>query len=954
MCQRISEGFLVKGSSIPLCSPANLGKEPGTDDCVNVMFLNARSIMNKFDEFLCEVSSNNPDVVGVTESWAHADILDSELNIMGYTLFRHDRSDTFHGRGGGVLLYVRSNLSCVQRIDLEGNFSDCIWCEISGKSNSSSVIFGLVYRSPNTSEENNRSLLNCINAAADKRIVVFGDFNYPDIDWTTSTSGPHGRDFLSVVSDCFLFQHIDFPTRGENCLDIVLSSEEYMVSDVTDMGKIGSSDHTTISFKLNFSTKVTSNNSKVPDYRKADYGGIKSELSVDWVNLLGNLDTNDSWNLVNKMLADAVKKFVPIRKRRSKNKPMWMTTSVMKEVKKKKKLWNTYKKSRQDIDLLNFQEQQKKTKNLIHRAKVEFEYNLAEGIKDNPKSFYSYVRSKQKTKDVVGPLKSEIGDLVTDSKEMADLLNNYFASVFTEESFVDFPVTDGYDSLKVLDFVDFSEEVVANKLKSLCADKTPGPDNIHPAVLLKCFDVLSLPLSLIFKKSFNEGLVPKDWRIANVTPIFKKGDHSSTCNYRPVSLTSVVCRVMESIIKDSIMDHLLENELLNVSQHGFLPKRSCVSNLLQFVDDVTAFMDDKKSVDVIYLDFSKAFDKVPVKRLVLKVKDLGIVDKTANWIESWLSDRCQRVVINGLKSEWENVTSGVPQGSVLGPLLFLIFINDLDNGINSNMLKFADDTKLYRGINSIEDSVMLQEDLDRLIEWSNLWQMSFNVSKCKVMHIGSSEYTYSMNNSNLEVVSEEKDLGVIFTDSFKPSSQCCKAAKTANQILGMVKRNFNFLGKNIVLRLYKMLVRPHLEYSVQAWNPYFEKDKFILEQVQHRATKLIKNIKDLPYEDRLDVLGLTTLELRRVRGDMIQVFKCVNGIDTFGVKSHVNLQGVSRTRGHSMKLKKDFSRLDVRKFSFSERVVDEWNGLPEGVVSADTVLNFKINIDLHFANIGRL
>ena len=413
---------------------------------------------------------------------------------------------------------------------------------------------------------------------------------------------------------------------------------------------------------------------------------------------------------------------------------------------------------------------------------------------------------------------------------------------------------------------------------------------------------------------------------------------------------------MESIIKDAVLDHLLSNGLLNLSQHGFLPKRSCVSNLLGFLDTVTQLVDLNNDVDVIYLDFQKAFDKVPLNRLMLKISSLGVQGRCSDWIRAWLSNRLQRVVINGNMSSWMSVSSGVPQGSVLGPLLFLIFINDIDNGLNSEILKFADDTKLFRKVNNSGDSVALQSDLDKLVDWSQRWQMSFNASKCKVLHLGQSNrnHQYSMNGVFLDSVEDERDLGVNISTSLKPSKQCAIAAARANRILGLIRRNFNCLGREVVLNLYKQLVRPHLEYAIQSWCPFYEKDKFLLEQVQRRATRIISDIRHLPYECRLRSLGLTTLNLRRIRGDMIQVFKFLSSTDVLSSCNFLKLASGSRTRGHSLKLSKDFSRLDIRKFSFAHRVVNEWNSLPARVVNSLSVNDFKKNIDLFYTNTGRI
>ena len=357
----------------------------------------------------------------------------------------------------------------------------------------------------------------------------------------------------------------------------------------------------------------------------------------------------------------------------------------------------------------------------------------------------------------------------------------------------------------------------------------PGPDKISPRFLKDVADIVASPLCLIFRKSLSEGAVPEDWRRANVTPIFKKGSKADVGNYRPVSLTSVLCKAMEGILKDAIMDHLISNELLGESQHGFLAGKSCLTNLLEYLNVLTRLVDEGHSVDVLYLDFSKAFDKVPHSRLLDKLAAVGIGGAVLQWIQAWLTDRKQRVVLNGHASEWRPVLSGVPQGSVLGPLLFLVFINDIDGAVDvtaSVIFKFADDSKVLRQVESEEDRLALQADIDSLFKWSEDWQMLFNASKCKVLHFGkrNPRFNYTMGGyapagTVLQVDTEEKDLGVVVHESLRPSKQCAKAAGKANQVLGQMSRSFSYRDKSSWLKLYKLYVRPHLENSVQSWSP---------------------------------------------------------------------------------------------------------------------------------------
>ena len=264
--------------------------------------------------------------------------------------------------------------------------------------------------------------------------------------------------------------------------------------------------------------------------------------------------------------------------------------------------------------------------------------------------------------------------------------------------------------------------------------------------------------------------------------------------------------------------------------------------------------------------------------------------------------------------------------------------------------KFADDTKLYKMIKTEEDARQLQNDLHRILKWSEDWQMLFNIDKCKVVHIGrnNKSFKYSLNDKDLKTVPEEKDVGVIVTKDLKASRQCIEAVKKANKTLGMIKRNFRNLNKDIVIRLYKQLVRPHLEYAVQAWSPYLKKDIKLIEGVQRRATKIIPSFKSLEYRERLKRLRLTTLKRRRSRGDMIETYKILTGKEQIDRSLMFKLSKYRGTRGHQFKLYKPHSRLDIRKNFFSQRVITRWNKLPAEVVDVKTVNDFKIKIDEYY------
>ena len=939
----------------------SISDRPITRSKLSFFCANVQSIRNKFDEFQILVEERKPDVVGITESWLNDDISTAEVHIPGYAVYRQDRPDTFRGIGGGVLLYVRSNLNSIEKEDISGRFVNSAWCEIPSNSTGipNSITVGVVYRSPNSPEGNDSLLFDMLNKVSGRSTIIMGDFNYPNISWSEGRSDRHGSNFFNVTQDCFFSQHVHFPTRKHNILDLVFSSDPDSVDNVESIGKLGASDHDIIAFDVSCSVIIPQSVELVPCFSKADLDGISVFLSnVNWPGLFHGLNAADSWGVFLGKIHEAMKAYIPWKKRRNKNnRKCWMTREVFLAVKKKRNLWRLYRSSGSLSHMNQFKVQQKLVQRLVSSAKLNFEKQIASNIKDNPRAFFSYVRGKQKVKDSIGPLlDSDTGTTISDSQEMSKVLNNYFSSVFTQENLDNFgDLVVGVSPGSIGDMF-CTPDLVEMKLHNLKNGKAPGPDAVYPFILKSFADKLSVPLAVIFNKTLEEGVVPVDWRRANVCPIFKKGKRSLPCNYRPVSLTSVVCKVMESIVRDHMVKYFNENNLIRNSQHGFRKNRSCLTNLLEFMEDVTSAVDNGNSVDIIFLDFQKAFDKVPHKRLLFKLERIGVDGNVLKWIRGWLHDREQRVVVNGRSSTWQKVTSGVPQGSVLGPLLFLTYINDLDDSVQSSVKKFADDTKLYREVVSDDDVASVQRDLDTISKWSSDWQMSFNADKCKVMHVGfhNRNAPFNLNGQGIHQVNSEKDLGVYFDSSLKPSKQCAEAARKGNWILGLIRRHFNFLDKDIVVRLFKQLVRPHLEYAVQVWNPYFSKDKQLIENVQRRATRLISCLRDMPYEERLRRLGLTSLELRRIRGDLIQVFKIVNGLDGLSFDYFFDFSNVTTNRGHRLKLRGKRCRLDVRKYFFSQRVINEWNSLPEDVVLAKSVNAFKNGLDLFFENSGRI
>ena len=899
------------------------------------------------------------DVIGVTESWintVHRDYL-AEFSIPGYSLFSCERNER---EGGGVLLYVRTNLHPITKSTTKITNINASFTQLNLQSRK--IVIGIIYRPPGQSVATDNELYEQLaDICCENETVIFGDFNLPIRRWGDPLNSHTGHSLYTNLLESSLYQLVEQPTRGENILDLVLTTNENVVGNVKVGPEFSSSDHRVITFSIQGNkSRVKESKEKVPDYQRANYRKLRNIIAQnDWSELSGNISINEAWLIFTSNLNKAVDASVPLRNRRSiiNSKPKWWNTEIKNSLIAKKRAFQKFKLTQLNNDKIEHDRLRRHTKALIKKSKKNLELHIANSSKSNPKEFFSYIRKKKTLPSEIGPLKMQNGEYTENDTMMANILNNYFSTVFTQEvNSEQQPTPRTQNDNNFLNTFKFEESEILQAISNIKVNKTPGPDRISPRILKEAKNELVKPLSILFNKSLNTGKVPDEWKLANVTPIFKKGSKAEAQNYRPISLTSVVGKLMESLIRDKTVAFLESNNIIKDSQHGFRNKRSCLTNLLDFFHHVYNQFDNTRAVDIIYLDFQKAFDKVPHKRLINKLKAHGITGDLVSWIEDWLSGRKQRVVINGKSSEWTIVSSGVPQGSVLGPILFIIYINDIDENINCKISKFADDTKIANKADSVTQRQLLQRDLDTLVEWSRTWLMNFNFDKCHVLHIGNSNprVNYKMGNASLKSVQREKDLGVVISADLKHSNQCTEVVKIANKLVGFIGRSFTFKTEEIILTLYNSLVRPHLEYNVQFWSPYYKKDIEKLERIQRRLTKMVPRLRNKPYEERLKELNLFTLSKRRLRGDLITLFKIFKGFTNMNPDNFLTIDRSNFTRNNGFKIIGKRFKTNEAKHFFFNRIINIWNGLPSNVVDSGTIETFKSRVDKYFETNPRL
>ena len=874
----------------------------------------------------------------VTETWLR-DHRDAELNIDGYTLFRQDRNRTRKSRGresGGVALYIRDDVSGTAEVIL--NFSSGVIEMIGVQLKRPNLVIIAIYRQPDDLTRGNRSTsVQFARATAALRrtlgnlnqpmpdTIFCGDFNLPHATWPqavakTGASGDEKtmiNDLSQLCDEFFLTQCIESAThRKGNTLDLVFTNNDDLIHSYTST-PTQMSDH----FILECMTTLlnesgTSKADVTPEPERLASLNFHSE-KVDWqlmktafaeVDWDAELQGRDPESMMERFIdicfhvsAERVPKKRPKAKLpTSKRIPKYRKNLMRKRSRKKKQLAGATSPAK----ILKIQTELVEIEKLLmishQQSRDDEEQHAVDSIKRNNKYFYTYAKKYSSTKTGIGPLINSSGDIVDDHGEMANMLAAQYTSVFSTP--LDQPTINrqnpANNSSDTLTDITFSESDFVDAIQELNSNSAAGPDGF-PAILLKqCKEELAKPLCLIWRKSLDLGTVPRTCKCANIIPIHKGGSKGMAKQYRPIALTSHLVKIFEKVLRRYLVVFLEANGLFNPGQHGFRNGRSCLSQLLMHYEQVLDGLETGTNVDVIYLDFAKAFDKLDFTVTLDKIRNLGIGGKLIKWIQSFLTGREQSVIVNGTASAPTEVVSGVPQGSVVGPLIFLILISDIDSNVNSSFVSsFADDTRIGRKINSVDDIQALQQDLNSVYKWANDNNMQFNCDKFECLKYGKGDlksaarYT-TEDGREIEVKEATRDLGVLISSDGSFSHHINKVCDTGSKLCSWILRTFKTRQRHPMITLWKSLVLPHFDYCCQLWAPDKTGDIQKLERIQKSFLSKISGYRHLNYWELLKALNINSLERRRDRYSIIYTWRMLEKqVPNIGIQEDITQRG---------------------------------------------------------------
>ena len=924
---------------------------------LSIIVANCNSIKGKKATIEHMLDSLKPDVFIGIETKLNKDIYNNEFMPETYNIHRLDRTCN----GGGVLIATKQEIKCKSI----PNKTKCeiVWSEIETQTGKSAII-GAFYRPPNSSIETLDLLHDEINDIKSKYkntpVMIGGDFNLPHINWNTHshiTGKPmknHSEKLLDNMLEANLEQVNNLPTRKDNILELFFTSNPELIQTCETIPGISDHDHM-LHIRANLKIKLNPKKArKIHLFKKADWNKIRTYLKEEWdirfYNHFPNENTDTNWSIFKQVILDAIDLFIPSKQISAKYRPPWLTSEINKMIRKKQRCYNRAKNTNLEKDWTIFRETRKCIQKALKTAHDNYTNKILTEDGDT-KALWRYLKGLKKDTCGIGTL-TKNGISATTPSDKAKLLNAQFSSVFTKENYKNIPspakrVSPNMTQIKV------APEGVKKLLTNLKTKKAMGPDFLPAIVLKECATEISHPLALIIQQSLDTSIVPNDWKEALITPIFKKGTRSDPANYRPVSLTSICCKIAEHIIVSQTMSHLDKFNLLSPNQHGFRSRVSCDTQLLITIHDFAEILNRKSQVDIAVLDFEKAFDKVAHHRLIKKLYSFNINYKVINWIQNFLKKRTQTVVVDGFSSGKESVTSGVPQGTVLGPMLFLIFIDDIVNNLNGTIRLFADDCLIYREITSEKDTDELQNDLNTLIKWSNKWQMKFNIKKCNIMTLTNAKEhkiyrQYKMENEPLQRTDNIDYLGIKISTNLTWTNHIDNISNKARKTLGFLRRSLSHTNANLRNYAYRTLIIPKLEYASAIWDPYHKNQINKIEKIQKCAARFVlqKHHFKSPNQESttkmIQDLGWESLEQRRKHSRLMLLYKLINEVVNIPAKYHppkLSTGHTTRKCGNNFVLYN--TTVNSFKYSFLPRTIKDWNALPDSAKTANSILTFK-------------
>ena len=754
-----------------------------------------------------------------------------------------------------------------------------------------------------------------------KKFFLEGDLNLSSTDWVTNLS-THSIEqiFLDEFIRLGLLQCISTPTHiKNNILDIVLTNSDSYIRNIKILSdhEACKSDHYAITFEIKFRIERKKPlKTKSFNFKRANWDQLNNDLNnIDWISFLDCHEPDLAWFKFKQLLNYFLEIHIPKITVKHNSGPPWFDADCYIKCREKERLHKKYKRTKSMSDELKFVNCRREFKNLI-KSKMRDNLYCSNDRNTITKKFWAHVKSKSKSNRIPEVVRHK-DSISYNNLNKANMFNKYFYDQFPNTSTYDIDIDFSNDPK--FD-IDFSCTRVKQFLDAINTNKAPGPDGIHGCVLKYCSRSLCRPLSIVFKLSYNIGVIPSEWKSANIVPVHKRGDKNLVSNYRPISLICLSAKIMENIIHEELL--IKTRDLINAEQHGLLSGKSCTTNLLTLCDDVARCLYNDKCIDIIYFDFAKGFDTVNHDLLLLKLKNEFNIDaRLLKFFVNYLQNRHQCVVLKNVLSDTLPVMSGVPQGSILGPLLFVLFINDISTRISNgtSICLFADDTKIWRGMSSVEDCNILQNDIDYLHDWCISNQMKFHPNKCKVVSINSksssthlaylgllplSRFNHTLGRNILDYETEEKDLGVIVNNNFSWAEQHNQIINKASQMLGLLKRTCHFVISNHRKRtLYLAMVRSQFEHCSQIWRPVTPTQISKFECLQKNAIKWILNEEFISYSDneiylkKCRDINILPINKKFDLNDILLFHKIINGYVHIGLPEYVSkFIGLSRLR----------------------------------------------------------